>query len=96
MTAIPGTGTSTPATPQVPIQSTTPQPTQQPAIVFPSNSPQSTNTQSWYNKLLWWMVFGATIGVLLAFAGLLYPFFFGLAPLGPFIAALLWYVIKGK
>lgn len=47
-----------------------------------------------YQTLNWWMSFGAMAGVLVVLLGLLQPKLFILAPLGPTLGAVSWFVRK--
>jgi hypothetical protein len=62
-------------------------------------APEPTNSvpeipDEWYNTLIAWMGFGGVIGVLCAILGLLHSQFFYLAPLGPLIGTVAWFVRK--
>lgn len=48
----------------------------------------------WHQRLIGWMGFGAIAGVVCSLIGLRYHSFFALAPLGPTIGAVAWYVRK--
>ncbi len=107
MTPIPGTGTPQPiATPQTPSAKPMP-PVAIPMVDVdmpapPAPAPTSVVTpklgvqssEPWYMTLYAWMGYGTLAGVIIALVGIYLSVLLWLAPFGPPVAAICWYIQK--
>jgi hypothetical protein len=60
--------------------------------VEPTASTTPTIPEPWYNTLYAWMGYGTIVGAVFVILGILHHQFYALAPIGPTLATVLWFI----